>query len=80
MLDYASVNFLHFAVLLFVVCSAILVGVSLVTAAPPPEKLAGLTFGGGRISAREPAAERRVNIVLSAALVACVAGIWLYFA
>src|SRR5947208_514724 len=39
-----DINFLHYAVVMFVVCAAILVGVSLMT--PPPErrKLAGLTF------------------------------------
>jgi SSS family solute:Na+ symporter len=40
----AEFNFLHMAVLLFVVCVVILIGVSLATAPPPPEQLAGLTF------------------------------------
>jgi len=41
---YADVNFLHFAGLLFVVCTALLIGVSLVTEAPPDERVAGLTL------------------------------------
>ena len=44
LLSFADVNFLHFAVLLFVVCSVALVVVSLMSAAPSHEKLAGLTF------------------------------------
>ena len=38
-----DMNFLHYAILMFVVCSAVLIGVSLVTPALPA-KLAGLTF------------------------------------
>jgi SSS family solute:Na+ symporter len=40
----ASVNFLHYAVFLFVVCSGVLVGVSLATAAPDRASLKHLTF------------------------------------
>jgi solute:Na+ symporter, SSS family len=39
----ATINFLHFAALLFVVSTAILVGVSLATAPPAPDRTAGLT-------------------------------------
>jgi SSS family solute:Na+ symporter len=44
LLALAEINFLHFAVLLFVVCSVALIVVSAVTPRPPVEKLAGLTF------------------------------------
>jgi SSS family solute:Na+ symporter len=44
MLLYADVNFLHFAVVLFLICTAALVLVSLATAPPPYEKVAGLTY------------------------------------
>jgi SSS family solute:Na+ symporter len=44
LLDYAEINFLHFAVILFVICTAALVLVSLATAAPPYRKVAGLTY------------------------------------
>jgi SSS family solute:Na+ symporter len=40
----AEFNFLHFAVVLFVISVAILIGVSLVTGDPPHDKVAGLTF------------------------------------
>ncbi|MCH8935961.1 MAG: sodium/solute symporter [Gemmatimonadetes bacterium] len=41
---YADINFLHFAIILFVICSAVLVVVSLLTPPPEEEKVAGLTF------------------------------------
>lgn len=40
----AEIRFLHFAVLLFVICVVILVAVSLLTDAPPRRKTSGLTF------------------------------------
>jgi SSS family solute:Na+ symporter len=53
----AEFNFLHFAVVLFVVCVVILVGVSLATSEPPHEKIAGLTFE----TADEPIADHGVS-------------------
>ncbi|MDX1569220.1 MAG: sodium:solute symporter [Xanthomonadales bacterium] len=41
---YGDINFLHFAILLFVVCSGVLVVVSLLTPTPPDEKIDGLTL------------------------------------
>jgi solute:Na+ symporter, SSS family len=78
---YADINFLHFAVLLFVVCSVILVVVSLMTPPPPLEKVAGLTFGARtRVVADEPSRRwRRSDTLLSVGLAVCVLVIWLYF-
>jgi SSS family solute:Na+ symporter len=78
---YATINFLHFAVLLFVICTVILIGVSLVTAPPPPEKVEGITFDTTARSAEGPHGRgwRRADIVLSVLLAALVGGIWLYF-
>ena len=39
-----KMNFLHYAIFMFVVCSIVLVVVSLMTPAPERSKLAGLTF------------------------------------
>ncbi|HEY6253391.1 MAG TPA: sodium:solute symporter, partial [Candidatus Angelobacter sp.] len=39
-----NMNFLHYAVFMFVVCSVVLIAVSLATPAPDRKKLAGLTF------------------------------------
>ena len=75
---YASMNFLHFAVFLFVVCSALLALVSLFTRRAPEEQLAGLTMATvekGAADARPSA----VDVVFSLLLVAAVAAVWLYF-
>ena len=37
-------NFLHYAIFMFVVCSFVLIAVSLMTKAPDRKQLAGLTF------------------------------------
>jgi solute:Na+ symporter, SSS family len=78
---YATINFLHFAVLLFVICTAILIGVSLVTAAPPPEKVEGITFDTTQRSTEGPRGPgwRRTDLILSAILALCVGAVWLYF-
>jgi SSS family solute:Na+ symporter len=85
LLWYANVNFLHFAVLLFAVCTLVLVGVSLATPAEPREKLAGLTFattgplhGGPNVKPAD-ARWRRVDLWLTVLLAACVGGVWLWF-
>lgn len=78
---YADVNFLHFAILLFVICTAVLVVVSLLTAPPPADKVAGLTFATPAPAAADahPIGWRRTDLLLSLMLVVCVAVIWLYF-
>jgi len=45
---FATINFLHFAALLFVLCSGILIAVSLATAPPGAARTAGLTVGHRR--------------------------------
>ncbi|HEV1993083.1 MAG TPA: sodium:solute symporter [Candidatus Acidoferrum sp.] len=87
-----DINFLHYAILMFVACSVVLIAVSLMTVASTPEKLAGLTFAtvdlkldgvapvGHRVHlARETAFERNMNIAFSALLIATVVGLWIYF-
>ena len=74
----AEINFLHYAVLLFVACTAVLVLVSLATPAPDVERFRELTFGtpaGGG----ESSAARRRDIALSAGLVAVLAWLWIAF-
>jgi SSS family solute:Na+ symporter len=76
----AEVNFLHFAVLLFVVCTAILVGVSLVTAPPAPGKIAGLTYGAPEATGFPvPAGSPQLNRWLSVALAATIGVLWIVF-
>ena len=87
-----DMNFLHYAILMFVICSGVLILVSLVTPAPDRRKLAGLTFATvddkidtqevavTRVSlARESPLERKLNIAFSLLLVATVVGLWIYF-
>ena len=87
-----KMNFLHYAIFMFVVCSIVLVAVSLVTPAPDRRKLAGLTFatvdekmdtiplhGIARKPAKETPTERMLNIVFSLLLLATVVGLWIYF-
>jgi SSS family solute:Na+ symporter len=88
-----DMNFLHYAILMFVICSLVLIGVSLMTPAPDRKKLAGLTFATvddkmevtqvARTIQYKPAAEtaleHRMNVVFSLALCASVVGLWIYF-
>ncbi|HZQ68253.1 MAG TPA: sodium:solute symporter [Terriglobales bacterium] len=87
-----DINFLHYAILMFVVCSAVLVVVSLMGPAPERRKLAGLTFATvdekmdvvavqpvSHKPAAETAAEHRINVVFSLALALTVVSLWIYF-
>ena len=87
-----TMNFLHYAIFMFIVCSVVLAAVSLATPAPARHKLAGLTFATvdekmdvvplqapPRKPARETSRERAMNIIFSLGLVATVVGLWIYF-
>ena len=86
-----NINFLHYAIFMFVVCSAVLVIVSLLTPAPARERLAGRTFatvsqkidvepiGSAAVAPSETASERRLNIAFSMLLALSVIGLWIYF-
>src|SRR6201997_3727851 len=76
-----DMNFLHYAIFMFAVCSLVLVAVSLATPAPERRKLAGLTFATvadkidiidvttpQRKPAHETVAEHRINIAFSVLL------------
>ncbi len=84
---FASINFLHFAILLFAICTAVLVVVSLLTPAQSDEELAGLTFATADAAAGEAEAGlpepdpawRRKDFWLSMGLIACVILVWLSF-
>jgi hypothetical protein len=76
---------------MFVVCSAVLFGVSLLTPAPDRRKLAGLTFAtvddkietapvsGAPALARETAREHTLNLAFTVLLLATVIGLWIHF-
>jgi SSS family solute:Na+ symporter len=88
-----DINFLHYAIVMFVLCAAVLVVVSFATPPPDRRKLAGLTFATidekiettavPGVSVPKPAPEthmqHRINVALSVALVLTVVGLWIYF-
>ena len=87
-----DMNFLHYAIFMFIVCAVVLIAVSLMTPAPDRKRLAGLTFAtvGDKmetvavgIPQRKPAhetpTEHAVNVVFSLLLLATVVGLWIYF-
>jgi SSS family solute:Na+ symporter len=80
---YASINFLHFAALLFAVCALVLVATSLTAPAAPDAQLAGLTYAttvpAGQPPTPRARAWRDTDVWLSVALVAAVVAIWLWF-
>ncbi|NDB25913.1 MAG: sodium transporter, partial [Gammaproteobacteria bacterium] len=78
---FVGMNFLHFAIFLFVICAAVLIVVSLATPAPDAAQVDSLTVGGGK---SEPvpvidARWRRTDVLASIGLVALVGAIWLIF-
>ena len=78
----AEMNFLHFAIFLFATCSALLVLVSLATAATPRARLADLTYATtDRAEPEDATAQRtrRVQIALSLGVTLLVGLIWAWF-
>lgn len=85
-----DMNFLHYAIFMFVVCSIVLIGVSMMYPAPDRKKLAGLTFAtvdekldttdaNAPHLTKETGLERTLNVIFSLALVSTVVGLWIYF-
>ena len=84
-----DMNFLHYAVLMFIICSAVLILVSYATRPADPQQIAGLTFAtierrlattpaGLRLEEESPA-QRTINIAASVLLVATIIGLWIWF-
>ncbi len=89
---YVTINFLNLAAILFLICSAVLVVVSLMTKAPPPERVRGLTFATAdqgvegieeieRVGDRAESdpAWRRTDRIVSIVVVALVVIVMAYF-
>jgi SSS family solute:Na+ symporter len=84
--DFISINFLHFAFILFVICSIVLVQVSYLTPAPGTVKTLGLTYERSA-KTREPSlglimttvkvVEDRLYSIL---LILAVILVWIFFA
>lgn len=73
----ASINFLHFAILLFALCSAVLVIVSLATRVPDAARVAPLTVHYHRQV--HTGSSRAVEVAVSALVVGLVVAAWVYF-
>ncbi len=76
---FATINFLHFAVLLFILCSVLLIVVSLSTAPPSREQLTGLTFATTPKEVQPKTTMHKTNLIVSILLVLVVLAIWYYF-
>jgi SSS family solute:Na+ symporter len=75
----ASVNFLHYAIFLFVVCSIVLVAVSLATEVPAGKRLEKLVISADSIHYKADIKWRRINIAASVILVALLIFLWWTF-
>lgn len=78
---FATINFLHFAVFLFLFCVILMVIVSLLTPKPSEAQLEGLTYATTSASdrARTRASWNWIDIVLSGILALLVLAVMLYF-
>jgi len=77
----AGINFLHFAALLFALCSVILVAVSLATPAPARERVDDLTLQtvAPAVAAQAPTRDRGLNVALSIVLAGTIGVLWFVF-
>jgi len=75
--NIASINFLHFAIFLFLISSAVLITVSLATEKPDEEKLKGIVYAKDSLNIKDK--WRNINIGFSVLLVAVVALLWWSF-
>jgi len=76
---FVAINFLHFAIILFVVSVGVQVLVSLWTAPPDQRRVRPLTLGHHRLAPDERAG-RGTDIVLSVLVLLLVVAAWVYFA
>jgi SSS family solute:Na+ symporter len=86
-----AMNFLHYAIVMFIACCAVLIGVSMVTRAPDRKRLAGLTFATvddkmditQLTPIHKPAAatarEHRLNVIFSVVLVLTIILLYIKF-
>lgn len=74
--QFATINFLHIAIFLFVICSAILIIVSLMTPAPDPKQIEGLTYDR---NLKSDSSGKRLDTLLTIILLVIILGLWFYF-
>lgn len=85
-----GMNFLHYAIVMFVVCAFVLIGVSMLFPAPERHTIAGLTFAtvdekldtvavAASNLRKETRTEHRLNLSFTCVLLALALGLWIYF-
>jgi len=85
-----DMNFLHYAVLMFVVCTFVLIAVSMLHPTPERKKIAGLTFATvdekldttsvkNQHMEKETRREHLVNLAFTVLLLVTVVGLWIHF-
>ena len=74
--EFADINFLHFAIFLFVICSIVLVVVSLVTPAADAAHTDGITYKRGE---KTETGNKSKDALLTVLLLVIIAVIWIYF-
>ena len=81
MYTFATINFAHMAIFMFIFSVALCIGTSLATTAPNYETIKGLSFG--TLSAEDKQLAKKsydtIDVVLSVLLVVIVIGILMYF-
>src|SRR6185437_2095507 len=81
----ASINFLHFAIILFVISILLLIIISLLSEKPPMEKVKGLTLKYSHDTVideefmTEKAQWRKINIIASVVLILILLSLWYTF-
>ncbi len=69
----SNINFLHFAILLFVLCSAVLILVSMLTREPDYQNINNITYQKSRVF------NNKEDLVLSMILIGIIFFLWMYF-
>jgi solute:Na+ symporter, SSS family len=79
--DFATLNFLYFCIVLFIICVIVIVAISLLTEKPSEEQLNGLTYA--TTVAEDRAASRAswttLDVVLSLIVFIFIVGVFVYF-
>ncbi len=78
LLEINQTNFLHLAIFLFVICSIVLIAVSLLSEPPAAEKTDNITYEKGALTV-EGDTSRKQDLVLTIILIATIFALWIYF-
>ena len=78
---FSTASFTYIAIFLTVVCSLIIVGVSLVTPRPKPEQVVGLTYATATDEQRQETREswNSTDVILTVGLLVIIVAIYIYF-